>query len=194
MATAGATGVGIGAALASGFTGAALVSATGASVTAVALCSAAFAGATVTGIIGFLAGGLTFSNGQGGWSWDGAALGLLWGVVTGGIAGTSSSVIGNIGNGLNSDMFRFVQSGLNSILSGGITATQEIFSGDFSWTSVGVSMLFGAFGGLLGDGLKNFAIGIGLNIAESSIGELIEWLLSRDKSNVVGILHYRYSY
>ena len=55
-------------------------------------------------------------------------------------------------------------------------------------------MLFGTFGGLLGDGLKNFAIGIGLNIAESSIGELIEWLLSRDKSNVVGILHYRYSY
>ena len=194
VATAGATGVGIGAAFASGFTGAALVSATGASVTAVALCSAAFAGATVTGIIGFFAGGLTFSNGQGGWSWDGAALGLLWGVVTGGIAGTSSSVIGNIGNGLNSGMFRFVQSGLNSILSGGITATQGIISGDFSWTSVGVSMLFGAFGGLLGDGLKNFAIGIGLNIAESSIGELIEWLLSRDKSNVVGILHYRYSY
>jgi len=116
------------------------------------------------------------------------------GVVTGGIAGTSSSVIGNIGNGLNSGVFRFVQSGLNSILSGGITATQGIISGDFSWTSVGVSMLFGAFGGLLGDGLKNFAIGIGLNIAESSIGELIEWLLSRDKSNVVGILHYRYSY
>lgn len=53
MATAGATGVGIGAALASGFTGAALVSATGASVTAVAYVVQYLRARQLLGLLGF---------------------------------------------------------------------------------------------------------------------------------------------
>ena len=53
MATAGATGVGIGAAFASGFTGAALVSATGASVTAVAYVVQYLRARQLLGLLGF---------------------------------------------------------------------------------------------------------------------------------------------
>ena len=53
MATAGATGVGIGAALASGFTGAALVSATGASVAAVAYVVQYLRARQLLGLLGF---------------------------------------------------------------------------------------------------------------------------------------------
>lgn len=197
--TAGAAGVGIGAAFAAGFTGATLVGTAGASVLAVTLLSSAFAGAFMASIIGLVTGGMTFTDGKIGWDWNGASEGFMWGAVTGALGGAGSNGLSNIGNGLGKVAKFLVQAGLNGVLSSSITTIQDLITGDVSWESSVLSFVFGAIGGGVGvisskEGLKNSFVSFGLSASEATIGELIEFLKSLYSHSVTRLFKQQYAY
>lgn len=191
--TAGAAGVGIGAAFAAGFTGATLTGVAGASVTAVTILSAAFAGATTAAVIGAISGGITFNNGEIAWDWNQASQGFMWGAIGGAIAGATGSAVGNIGNSMSKIAYTLLQGGINAVVAGSITASVGLVNGEFSWRSVVISSSFGFIGGMVGttswgEGIRNIIMGSGLGVTEASIGEIIDYIESKSKDVISSVI------
>ncbi|MDR2822802.1 MAG: RHS repeat-associated core domain-containing protein [Acholeplasmatales bacterium] len=150
VVTAGAAGVGIGAAFAAGFTGGTLAGTSGVSLVAVTILSSGFAGSVMASGIGTFAGGFGFSDGKVTWDWNGASDGFMWGAITGAIGGAASEALSGIGEGLKHGGKFSVQAGINDGLSGGITALQGLITDSFSWLNVITSSGFGAVAGSFG--------------------------------------------
>ena len=159
-------------------------------------------GGITSAAIGTIAGGLTYDNGIVSWSWDGAAEGFMWGAITGAVSGAAGAALSNIGSSLvaygkiGKIAYASIQGLINSGISGGLSALQGLVTGGFTWDSVGVSAIFGFAGGAigitkLGEGIRNILVSFGLNLGESSIGEIIEFLQSNRQSNK-GYLKFSY--
>ena len=89
-----------------------------------------------------------------------------------------------------------IQGLINSGIAGGLTAGQGLITGGFSWDSVGLSAMFGFAGGAIGiakwgEGIRNIIVGAGLGLGECSIGEIIEWWQSRQRTNMA---YLRFAY
>ena len=115
--TAGAAGVGVGAAFAAGFAGSAI--GVGASGLAVTIAGSAFAGAVIGAGFGLIGGALVGGISSGSWSvaLEGAANGFMMGSITGAISG---SIRGGINYARTSPLIRSVNTDeLNSIKSTG---------------------------------------------------------------------------
>jgi len=162
------------------------------------IATGAMIGGITSAAIGTLAGGITFENGVASWDWSGAAEGFMWGSITGVISGAAGSSLSNVGKSF-SIMGKFknlcyagTQGLINSTIASCLTAIQGLITGSFSWDSVGLSFAFGFAGGSIGitkfgEGIKNIFVGIGLGLGETSIGEIIEWIQSKQQTQTANL-------
>ncbi len=166
------------------------------------IATGAMIGGITSAAIGTIAGGISYENGVASWDWNGAAEGFMWGSITGVISGAAGSALSNVGSclaaygKLGKLGYAGIQGLINSGIAGGLTASQGLITGGFSWDSVGLSAMFGFAGGAIGitkwgEGIRNIIVGAGLGLGESSIGEIIEWWQSRQQTNMT---YLRFAY
>lgn len=166
------------------------------------IATGAMIGGITSAAISTIAGGISYENGVASWDWSGAAKGFMWGSITGVISGAAGSALSNVGSGLAAYGklgklgYAGIQGLINSGIAGGLTAGQGLITGGFSWDSVGLSAMFGFAGGAIGmtkwgEGIRNIIVGAGLGLGECSIGEIIEWWQSRQRTNMA---YLRFAY
>ena len=131
-------------------------------------------------VLGFISGGLSYSNGEFKWDWDAAVNGFITGTITGFLGGAISGTLGALGSTLGKTTRMFFQGVSNSLVSGLIyIAQQVIINGDVSFTNLSLSMEIGFMSGMVGIiipmGYKFVWLNIGMSITEMSIFELIEY-------------------
>ena len=131
-------------------------------------------------VLGFISGGLSYSNGEFKWDWDAAVNGFITGTITGFLGGAISGALGALGSTLGKTTRMFIQGVSNSLVSGLINIAQQvIINGDVSFTNLILSMEIGFMSGMVGIiipmGFNYLLLNIGMSITEMSIFEFLEY-------------------